>query len=151
MIQETHHRVKNNLQTIAALLRMEARRTTSPEARQVLEESMNRILSISVVHEFMANQGDTPINLREVGQRVVTHFRQMLAYPDRDLRISLTGPDIYLPAQQATVSSLVINELLQNAVEHGLAGRTKGSVVAPGRDGRAGGDPSTGRRRRLAA
>ncbi len=129
MIQETHHRVKNNLQTIAALLRMEARRTTSPEARQVLEESMNRILSISVVHEFMANQGDTPINLREVGQRVVTHFRQMLAYPDRDLRISLTGPDIYLPAQQATVSSLVINELLQNAVEHGLAGRTKGSVV----------------------
>ena len=129
MIQETHHRVKNNLQTIAALLRMEARRTNSSEARQVLEESMNRILSISVVHEFMANQGDTPINLREVGQRVVTHLRQMMAYPDREVRIGVSGSDIYLPAQQATVSSLIINELLQNAVEHGLAGRTRGSVM----------------------
>jgi len=129
MIQETHHRVKNNLQTVAALLRMEARRTNSAEARQVLEESMNRILSISVVHEFMANQGDNPINLREVGQRVATHLRQMLVYPDRQITLTVTGPDIYLPSQQATVSSLVMNELLQNAVEHGFEGRAKGSVV----------------------
>jgi two-component sensor histidine kinase len=128
MIQETHHRVKNNLQTIAALLRMEARRSTSPEARRVLEESMNRILSISVVHEFMANQGDSPINLREVGQRLIAHLRQVLAYPDRQITLSVSGPDIYLPAQQATVCSLVINELVQNAAEHGFTGRSQGSV-----------------------
>ncbi|NPV09072.1 MAG: hypothetical protein HPY83_14045 [Anaerolineae bacterium] len=128
IIQETHHRVKNNLQTIAALLRMEARRSTSAEAQRVLEESMNRILSISVVHEFMANQGDSPINLREVGQRLVAHLRQMLAYPDRHIAVSMSGPDIYLPAQQATVCSLVINELLQNAAEHGFAGQARGSV-----------------------
>ncbi len=129
MIQETHHRVKNNLQTIAALLRMEARRSASEETKRVLEESMNRILSISVVHEFMANQGDAAINLREVGQRLVTHLRQMVAYPGRQISLSVSGPDIYLPAQQATVCSLVINELLQNAIEHGFEERTQGTVL----------------------
>jgi len=128
MIQETHHRVKNNLQTIAALLRMEARRTNSEEAKRVLEESLNRILSISIVHEFMANQGEREIDLREVGQRLVTHVRQMLSYPDRHIQLSFSGPDIYLPAQQATVCSLVMNELLQNAVEHGFKEGESGVV-----------------------
>lgn len=128
MIQETHHRVKNNLQTIAALLRLEARRTTSDEAKRVLEESMNRILSISVVHEFMANQGDRLINLREVGQRLVAHMRQMVSQPDRTISVQMSGPDIYLPAQQATMCSLVINELLQNAIEHGFGEQSSGSV-----------------------
>lgn len=128
MIQETHHRVKNNLQTIAALLRMEARRTNSEEAKRVLEESLNRILSIAVVHEFMADHGDRLINLREVGQHLVSHMRQMLIYPDRQISVYLSGPDIYLPSQQATVCSLVMNELLQNAIEHGFSDRTSGSV-----------------------
>lgn len=129
IIQETHHRVKNNLQTIAALLRLELRRTSSPEAQKVLEETMNRILSISVVHEFMANQGDRLINLREIGQRLVAHTRQMVLFPERQISLQLAGPDIYLPAQQATVCSLVMNELLQNAIEHGFSDRPSGSVV----------------------
>ena len=128
MIQETHHRVKNNLQTIVSLLRMEARRTTSEEARRVLEESMNRIHSISVVHEFMANQGEGKINLREVGQRLVAHMRQMANSPNHQISFTLSGPDIFVPSQQATSSALVINELLQNAAEHGLAGRDVGAV-----------------------
>ena len=128
MILETHHRVKNNLQTIAALLRLEARRVSSEEAKRALDESVNRILSIAVVHEFMANQGERLINLLEVGQRLVAHMRQMLMYPGRQIAIHISGPDIYLPAQQASVTSLVINELLQNAVEHGFADGRQGNV-----------------------
>jgi two-component sensor histidine kinase len=107
---------------------MEARRTTSEEARRVLEESMNRIHSISVVHEFMANQGEGKINLREVGQRLVAHMRQMANSPNHQISFTLSGPDIFVPSQQATSSALVINELLQNAAEHGLAGRDVGAV-----------------------
>jgi two-component sensor histidine kinase len=128
IIQETHHRIKNNLQTIAALLRLEARRTSSAEAKRALEESINRILSISVVHEFMANQGDGLINLREVAQRLVAHMRQMLASPEGAVSLSVAGPDLYLPSQQATVCSLIMNELLQNAVEHGFPEGQAGRV-----------------------
>ena len=62
VIQEIHHRVKNNLQTIASLLRLQARRSNSMEVKEALKESVNRILSISVVHEFLSQQGDENIN-----------------------------------------------------------------------------------------
>ena len=65
VIQEIHHRVKNNLQMIASLLRMQARRSKSPDVKDALQESVNRILSISVVHEFLSEQGEKTIDVGE--------------------------------------------------------------------------------------
>jgi two-component sensor histidine kinase len=124
IVREVHHRVKNNLQVIASIMRMEARRASQEETRQALGDSVQRILSVAVVHEFLSQQGQgTSINLRDVAGRIVTQVQQSLLPKDRVVALSLTGPDIWLRAERATQSALIINELVQNAIEHGLAGR----------------------------
>ncbi len=128
MIQEVHHRVKNNLQTIAGLLRMQMRRVKSEEAQLVLEEMLNRVLSVAVIHEFLSNENANIINIKEVSHRIITQFQQGVLNPDKKIRLELTGEPIYLPARQATACSLIINELLQNAVEHGFEGKKEGVV-----------------------
>lgn len=128
MIQEVHHRVKNNLQTIAGLLRMQARRVQSEEARAVLDETLNRILSVAVIHEFLSSENSNIINIKDVCQRIITQFRQGVLNPEKEIRLELTGEAIYLPARQATACSLIINELLQNAIEHGFEHKQSGEV-----------------------
>ena len=128
MIQEVHHRVKNNLQTIAGLLRMQSRRVKSEEARQALDEALSRILSVAVIHEFLSSASSNIINIKEVSQRIITQFQQGIINPEQDIRLELTGESIYLPARQATACSLIINELLQNSIEHGFAQKQAGFV-----------------------
>jgi two-component sensor histidine kinase len=129
MIQEIHHRVKNNLQVIASLLRLQARRIDLPEVQLALSETVNRILSVAVVHEFLSYNSAGVINLREVAQRIVDQMAQSVMDPAKGIRFQLTGPTIYLSSQQATTCSLVINELLLNAVEHGYQQRDVGLVT----------------------
>ena len=129
MIQEIHHRVKNNLQTIAALLRMQARRSSHPEVAQLVQESVNRILSVAVVHEFLSHDEDSVINIRDVAQRILSEVTQGILDPSKKINLSLEGTAVYLPAQQATSCALIINELLQNAVEHAFIGRDQGRIV----------------------
>ncbi len=128
MIQEVHHRVKNNLQTIAAILRIQARRSENEEAKQHLSDAVNRILSMSVIHEFLSQDEHQPINIRDVCQRVVAQAQQVAVGPGQHVETSISGPNIRLPAGQATATALVINELLLNAIEHGLHGREDGRI-----------------------
>ena len=133
LIREIHHRVKNNLQTIAALLRMQARRTGSPEVLDMLKQSINRILSIALVHEFLSHGDDFNlegnfISIRDVTQRIISEVTQGILDPTKNIHISLEGIDITLPPQQATSCALIINELLQNAVEHGFESKAEGTI-----------------------
>jgi len=128
MIQEIHHRVKNNLQVIASLLRLQARRAEGAELQQALSDSVNRILSVAVVHEFLSYDGAGVINLREVAQRISGQMNQSIADPAKGIEFRVSGPDIYLSAQKATACALVINELMLNAVEHGYRDRDVGLV-----------------------
>jgi two-component system, sensor histidine kinase PdtaS len=128
MIQEVHHRVKNNLQSVASLLRLQARRSVSTEARAVLADSVNRILSIAVVHEFLSEHSSNVINVREVAQRIINQVIQSAVGPEKRVHGSVEGTSIYLPSQQATSCALVLNELLLNSVEHGFRGRDRGSI-----------------------
>lgn len=128
MVQEIHHRVKNNLQAIASLLRLQARRATSPEVEQALGDTVNRILSVAVVHEFLSYDSASVINLRDVAQRIVDQMAQSVMDPNKHIVFRLGGPGIYLSSQQATACALVINELLLNAVEHGYEHRDVGVV-----------------------
>jgi len=129
MIQEIHHRVKNNLQTIAALLRLQSRRVNSDEAQQVLSDGINRILSVAIVHEFLSRRDTSMINLRDVAQRIISQMQQGLLDPEKSIRIQLKGPSIYLSPQQTTACALLINELIQNSIEHGFESRTSGCVA----------------------
>jgi two-component sensor histidine kinase len=130
MIQEIHHRVKNNLQTIAALLRLQARRTPNPEVADQLRESVGRIISIAVVHEFLSHEENSVINIHEVSNRILNEVRTGVLDESRPITLSLEGSRSFmLPAQQATSCALIINELVQNAVEHAFVGLPGGSIV----------------------
>jgi two-component sensor histidine kinase len=128
LIQEVHHRVKNNLQTIAGLLRMQMRRAQSEEARQVLEETLSRILSVAVIHEFLSSDSSNIINIKEVGNRIVSQLQYGMLSADTKIHLEVTGEPIYLPARQATSCALIINELVQNAIEHGFEKKKEGIV-----------------------
>ncbi|MDF2570344.1 MAG: pdtaS, partial [Sporomusa sp.] len=128
VIQEIHHRVKNNLQTIASLLRLQARRTTTPEVKAALRESVNRILSISVVHEFLSQQDREFIDVAEVTKNILDLVIQNMLEPDFNIQTVLNGQTVILPSEQASSLALVINELIQNSIEHGFVGRKEGLI-----------------------
>lgn len=134
IIQEVHHRVKNNLQTIAAILRIQARRAKSAEARQHLGDAVNRILSVAVIHEFLSEDEHQPINIRDLCQRIAYQVQQVAGNPDQEIDITIQGPNIRLPASQATPVAMVLNELVLNALEHGLAGHSAGRITIDLRD-----------------
>lgn len=128
VIQEIHHRVKNNLQTIASLLRLQARRTKYPEVKSALKESVNRVLSISVVHEFLSQQGEEDINVQEVMKEIFELVASNMADSEFLLRTEFTGPEVILPSKYASSLALVLNELVINAMEHAFEGRPSGTI-----------------------
>ncbi len=127
IIREMHHRVKNNLQTIAMLLRLQLRSDREVSAREVLTETIHRILSIAAVHEILSVEGFRLINLRQLLDRVTQNLTHM-SQPALRLSVTVAGDDVYLNSRQATSLALAVNELLQNAVEHAFPERSAGHV-----------------------
>lgn len=122
-IREIHHRVKNNLQTVAALLRMQARRMTSDEARHGLEQAMRRVGTIALVHETLSQGLDQHVDMDVLIGR---QFRLAVEIagdgPGAEVTTRFEGGFGQLHGDLATPLALIINELTANAVEHGLAG-----------------------------
>ena len=125
-IREIHHRVKNNLQTVSALLRLQARRINDPNASAALNEAVRRIASIALVHETLSNTPDASVGFDQVLDSLVTHALE-LSPRMNELRIERTGTLGSLDPRIATPLALVITELIHNALEHGLA--EEGSVL----------------------
>ena len=129
-IREIHHRVKNNLQTIAALLRLQGRRLQSPEAQAAIEESERRIRSIAIVHETLSRDAGDVVRFDDIVQPLVRVVAETVTGPDRDLRLAVEGDAGMLPGDLATPLAVVLNELMQNAVDHAFVsdGRTSGTI-----------------------
>ena len=128
VIKEIHHRVKNNLQTIASLLRMQMRRTDSPEAKAVLNESLNRILSISLVHETLSYHNEETIDVSDVIQKLLNLLTQSMSGADCHIRTSFDGDSLIMSSGEATSLALVLNELITNAIVHGFEGYAEGHI-----------------------
>ena len=134
-IREIHHRVKNNLQTVAALLRLQSRRMTNPEARAALDEAMRRVSTIAMVHETLSQTLDETVDFDEFIRRNL-RLAADVAAASGQVRTVMVGQFGQVPAEDATALALVLTELVTNAVEHGLAGRASGEVeVSAQRDG----------------
>jgi two-component sensor histidine kinase len=118
-IREIHHRVKNNLQTVAALLRLQARRIRVPEGRAALEEAVRRVGSIAIVHETLSHTPEEIVDFDDIAGRVVTMAGEVSS-PDARVTPSLSGRFGQLPAYIATPLAMVLTELLQNALQHGI-------------------------------
>jgi two-component sensor histidine kinase len=127
-IREIHHRVKNNLQTVAALLRLQARRTNNAEGRDALIESVRRVSSIALVHDALSMSVDEEVNLDEVVDRIVPIMNDV-ASVGRPVRINRVGDLGVLDADRATALVMVITELVQNAIEHAYEATTENGSV----------------------
>jgi two-component sensor histidine kinase len=127
-IREIHHRVKNNLQTVAALLRLQARRVGTADARAALEESVRRVASIAIVHETLSMSANEAVEFDSIVDRVASAAAEVAA-PDGKVTWHREGTFGVLPAETATALVMVLNELLLNAVEHGFAPGTGGEVT----------------------
>jgi two-component sensor histidine kinase len=121
-IREIHHRVKNNLQTVAALLRLQARRLDEPQARAALEESVRRVASIAMVHETLSLALDENVGFDGIADRVLAMCAEVAA-PESEVTVVRRGEFGVLAAEVATPLAMVLTELVQNAVEHAAASR----------------------------
>jgi len=117
-IKEIHHRVKNNLQTVSALLRLQSRRIEDPKAAEALDEAVRRVASIAMVHETLSNQSGDFVEFDAILDQIV---KNAIGLSSREIKYEKLGEFGAFDSKVATALSLVIAELIQNALEHGLA------------------------------
>jgi two-component system, sensor histidine kinase PdtaS len=128
-IREIHHRVKNNLQTISSLLRLQSRRLTSVEAKAAVNESVRRIRTIALVHETLSREAGDDVAFTEIVRPLLRLAEEGLQSQDRPVQFTVSGDGGKLPAIVATPLSVVLTELLQNAVDHGFPEGSGGGRV----------------------
>lgn len=131
-IREIHHRVKNNLQTVASLLRVQARRARSEEAKQVLGQAMRRVAAIAVVHDTLSAGLSQIVDFDKVFDRVIGLAAEVASLHNTTVHPHKEGEFGELPSEYATPLALALTEIVTNAVEHGLAGR-EGEVFVTAR------------------
>lgn len=127
-IREIHHRVKNNLQTVASLLRVQARRARSEEAKEVLGQAMRRVAAIAVVHDTLSTGLSQIVDFDVVFERVLGLAAEVASLHGTTVHPHKEGRFGELPSEYATPLALALTEIVTNAVEHGLAGR-EGEVI----------------------
>ncbi len=132
-IREVHHRVKNNLQTIASLLRMQARRSSSEEVRRALDEATARTASMAAVHDLLAHSDDECVDFVSVARRVVELVRSGAVGNDAGATVHVSGSTGEIGASMATSLALALTELVHNALEHAFAPGAPGTVTVDAR------------------
>jgi two-component sensor histidine kinase len=128
VIKEIHHRVKNNLQTVASLLRLQMKRGVPKESLSYFQESLNRILSIATVHEVLCNSGLDDIEILELMKRIGHMLVRNRECIETDVTISFEGEGQMMKSDKAISLALLINELVQNSLKHAFRGREKGEI-----------------------
>lgn len=125
-IREIHHRVKNNLQTIASILRLQSRRIDNVDAKKAFSESINRILSIATTHEVLSQKGlddaDIKIILSKIKDNAVRNSC------NKNIKINLSGDNLEVDSDKATSIAIVVNELIENSLKHAFNNRELGTI-----------------------
>ena len=128
VVREMHHRIKNNLQTVAMLMQMQVYETDLQATRQALETNIHRVQSIASVHEVLSERGFHLVNVKDVLERITRTTASTMTTPGQDIHITVHGAAIELPSRAATSLALVCNELVQNALEHGFVDQSAGLI-----------------------
>ena len=123
-IREIHHRVKNNLQTVSSLLRMQSRRSESAEIRESLEQAMRRVSAIALVHDTLSEGVNQDLDFDQVFDRVMQLTSEVAASHNTTVRTLVDGKFGQLRSEIATPLAVALTEIVTNAVEHGLANRS---------------------------
>ena len=129
LLREMHHRVKNNLQQVASILRMQRRRTADPVAKQILRENIGRIYGIAATHDLLSHADELGrARLDDIARKIVGIVKANLISPEQKIRFEIGSMPTKLPSEQATTFAIITNELIANAIEHGFEGRARGEV-----------------------
>lgn len=128
-VKEMHHRVKNSLQTIASLLRLQGRRTKSQEAKEVLDESMNRILAIASIHELLAKEGVEQVNIRDVLEEIKNNTMRYFFKPAMNIVVEINGEGFQVDSEVSTSVALVVNELLHNSLQYAFNSKSNNKKI----------------------
>lgn len=120
-IAEIHHRVKNNLQTISSLLHLQSRRLVAKEAQEAINDSVRRIRSIAVVHEILSHNPEASVRFDDVIKPLVRLVSEGLTNPEISIDFKIEGNIVDFPAAETTAIAVILNELLQNAIQHGFS------------------------------
>ena len=128
VIKEVHHRVKNNLQSVAGLLRMQSRRSSSDDVKQALQDSIHRIESMALVHEIVSNFDEDYVALRSIIEELWRLLRQGLGASEQRIDMEYIGEDMIMSSHKASYVSLVLNELFSNLFKHAFKDRVEGQV-----------------------
>ncbi len=128
VVREMHHRIKNNLQTVAMLMQLQVYETESQVTRHALETNIHRVQSIASVHEVLSERGFRLVNVKDVLQQISTMTAGSMVKPGQNVAIQVQGQPLQLPSRAATALALVCNELVQNALEHAFGDRQDGQI-----------------------
>nr|WP_307775584.1 sensor histidine kinase [uncultured Cetobacterium sp.] len=127
-IKEIHHRVKNNLQTIASLLRIQSRRCKNSETKKILDETISRILSIAVTHEVLSENGLDNLNIREIVNLIYKNYSTKTVDKNEKIEFTIEGDNFDVSSEKSTAIALVINEVIQNIVDYAFPDDKNGEV-----------------------
>ncbi|GAA0679218.1 MULTISPECIES: sensor histidine kinase [Clostridium] len=125
-LREAHHRVKNSLQTTAALLRSQSRRCKSEEAKEYLQESVNRILAIATTHDLLSKSQESNIKVRDAIEMLTENIKK--SWCGSNIDIYITGDNFYIDGEKLTGLLLIMNELIQNCFDHAFCNRDEGKI-----------------------
>jgi signal transduction protein with GAF and PtsI domain len=129
VIREMHHRIKNNLQTVAMLMQLQLADADRLDPREVLQTNIHRIRSIAAVHEILSEKGFRLVDVKDVLERISRATAETMSHPGQTLTIRVFGDAITLPSKPATAIALVVNELVQNSLEHAFADRSQDGQI----------------------
>ncbi|NER51460.1 MAG: sensor histidine kinase, partial [Symploca sp. SIO1A3] len=120
LVEEIHHRVKNNLQIVSSLLYLQANRSNDPQVHAILQESRNRVESMALVHESLSRSGElTKINFTEYVHNLATNLFSIYNVQPSNIALRISAPtDIFINLDKAIPCGLIINELITNALKH---------------------------------
>lgn len=127
-IREIHHRVKNNLQTIASILRLQSRRINNLEAKKSFEESINRILSIATTHEVLSQNGIDDADIKTILYKIKENAVRNAAQFNKKISINLIGDNLEVNSDKATSIAIIVNELIENCLKHAFTEKKEGVI-----------------------
>jgi two-component sensor histidine kinase len=134
LLRELHHRVKNNLATVASILSLQRRRTRSAEVRHILAESVNRVQGLAATHDLLSHEDVSEARVDDIARKIVGVANANLRPPDSHITIEVEPCSIVIPSRAVAILALVLNEMVSNAIKHGMAGMKEGIVTICGRE-----------------
>jgi two-component sensor histidine kinase len=134
LLRELHHRVKNNLATVAGILSLQRRRTKSPEVRYTLAESVNRVQGLAATHDLLSHEDVSEARVDEIARKIVGVANANLRPPETQITFEVEPCLIVIPSRAVVILALVLNEMVSNAIKHGMAGMAKGTVKICGHE-----------------